>query len=344
MRRSSMTAVVVLTLCGASARAGQIRGVVLELDGQPVRQATVVLCDQKTGIPVSKETHKPFTEKGPGGLKDLATIVTDEQGAFSFDEVPDGLYRLVAQRWPAKPAVQNVFEVNGEEIVLCGTADKVAVPSDAAQQVRLMPLGEASLTLDEKFPNDGGLLLISMQPPAADPELAFLCWQGSFIQHLIGGNLMPKGVTTVHGLPPGRVYLSVFANDNNGGIGAAAVDVEAGQTVQAKYIPIVCSWSNGRHDPPKELEQTFAEVKEIAQQGQDQVPAFLERLLAEKGAALKPSENSRNALAPYAAHVNVVVTLPSGREVRFADVLASIGYLQLQRSVEMRKQRTEQVR
>jgi hypothetical protein len=333
-----MAAIVVLTLCGASVRAGQIRGVVLELDGRPVGQATVVLCDQKTGIPVSKDTHKPFTEKGLN-LQNLATVLTDEQGAFSFDEVPDGLYRLVAQRWPPKPAVQNVFEVNGEEIVLCGVADKITVPSEAAQQLRLMPLGEASLTLDEEFPNNGGLLLISTRPPAADPVLMFLCWQGPFLQHMIGGNLMPKGVTKVRGLPPGRVYLSVFANDNNGGIGTAAVDVKAGQTIRAEYIPIVCGWSNGRHDPPKELEQTFDEVKQIAQQGLDQVPAFLERLLAEKGAVLKPSEGSRNELAPYAAHLNVVVTLPSGREVRFADVLASIGYLQLQRNVEMRKKR-----
>lgn len=343
MKRTGVAAVISLSLSGALAHAGAIRGVVVGSDERPVGRATVVLCDQQTGIPVARDTHKPFTEKRPD-FQNLATTLTDAQGAFSFEDVPDGLYRLVAQRWPSKPSVQNVFEVNGEEIVLCGVADDIIVPSEAAQQVRLKPSGEASLTLDEEFPNNDSLLLISTQAPAADPVLAFYCWQGPFIQHLIGGNRMPKGVTTVRGLPPGRVYLSVFANDNNGGVGAAPVDVKAGQIVLAAYIPIVCGWSNGRHDPPKELEQTFAEVKQIAQQGQDEVPAFLERLLAEKGAVLKPSEGSRNPWSPYTQHLNVVVTLPSGRQVRFADVLASVGYLQLQRSVEMRKQRAEQAR
>ena len=44
-------------------KAGAIAGVLLGHDGKPVAQATVVLCDAETGIPVSKDTSNRSTRE-----------------------------------------------------------------------------------------------------------------------------------------------------------------------------------------------------------------------------------------------------------------------------------------
>ncbi len=338
MRRIGKILVILTWVCGSAAQAGTISGVVVDSTGGPVGQVSVVLCDQKTGIPVSRQTYRPFTEQGPNGAA-VTTTLTDIGGAFAFVDVPEGTYRLIAQRWGEKEAVGQVFEVNGQEVFLHGVADNLVVPSEAAKTVLLKPLGTAAVHLDEEFPNDEGLLLISTKPLAADPVLGFVSWQGAFLQHLIGGNRMPKGVTTIHGLPAGRVTLSIFAADNNGGIGVAQVDLKAGQTIKADYIPIVCGWSNGRHDPPPELAETFAQVRAIAARGQQAIRALLDGLMAELDVVVEPAENAKNPMATYAPYLQDTVTLPSGRGVPFKDVLASLAYLQLQKNVERRRQR-----
>ena len=337
MRRLLHILAVLACAWGARTQAGTVSGVVVDSTGEPVGQVSVVLCDQETGIPVSSETFWPFIPQGPNVT--LATTVTDAQGAFAFVDVPEGIYRVIAQRWVGKEAVEQIFEVNGEEIVLHGVADNLVVPSEEAKTVLLKPLGTAVVSLDEEFPNNAGLLVISTKPLTTDPVLAFASWKGPFLQNLIGGNRMPKGVTRIHGLPAGRVYLSIFAMDNNGGIGAAHVDLEPGQTVRADYIPIVCGWSNGRHDPPEELAETFTEIKAIAAEGQEAVLALLDDLHAQLGITAEQREGARDPTMLYGPYFQQEVTLPSARVVPFKDVLASLAYLQLQKNVERRRQR-----
>ena len=310
---------------------GTIGGHLLDRNGRPVAWATVMLCDGETGVPLHRETFKPFTQGEPD-LKRVAVTVTDDAGRFQIGGVPHGTYRLLAQSWPAKNGVTKVFEENGSEIVLRGVADDIQVPSEEAEKIVIKPLGDCRVTLDEDFPNSDALLVVSTQPLAYDPILGFASWRGSFLQGIIGANRMPKGFTRISGLPDGEVYLSVFANDNNGGIGAGSVVARAGAMVQAEFIPIVCGWSDGRHDPPANLMPTFQELKKIATEREEPIEGFLGELLRNEGVAIAPTEEERKAA--YFIHLDRQVVLPSGRRVRFADVLASALYLDLQRRVE----------
>jgi len=329
----------ILLLCitlPSLASAGEIGGWVLDSQQKPVVGASIMLCDQATGIPIDSETFKPF-QKGTNASPHLATAITDEEGRFRFHQVTNGIYRLIAQSWRKAPSIQDLFAVNGKEIHLRGAAESIRVPSPQALSVLIKPLGTASVTLKENFPNNGGFLVISTKPLSADPILGFASWQGPFLQHAIGANRMPGGLTYIHGLPQDRIHLSVFSNDNNGGIGAGAVEAKAGETVVAEYIPIVCGWSNGRHNPPFELLGTFEEMKGIVEKlkKKQTILPFLKRLLAKEG--IKVRRNRKKPLAPYLDHLQVAVTLPSGARVPFGDVLAAAQYIGLQKSLEPRK-------
>jgi len=327
-----------LLMIQAWAGAGEIGGRILNMDQQPVASATVFLCDQATGIPVDTHTFIPFPD-AKLFPPDLATALTDEQGQFKFHGISNGLYRLVSQSWKDTPKARDLFAVNGRNLVLHGVANSVQVPSPQALDVTLRPLGTASVILDEHFPNDGSLLVISPMPLTADPVLGFASWQGPFLQQAIGANQMPSGYTRVDGLPEGRIHLSVFANDNNGGIGEGWVEANAGRIMIAKSFPIVCRWSNGRHDPPLYLMGTTDEMKVILSnlKKKPTLLPFLKQLLAREGVKVRRAQKKESPLTPYLEHLQVPVTLPSGAHVPFKDVLAAVQYLGLQKSMEPRK-------
>jgi hypothetical protein len=333
-----LLATLLTSLVTSIVHAGEINGTVLDHDKRPVSGATVVLCDQSTGAPISSQTLEPCAGfrmyMTPNGF---ALAITDEDGSFTFEGIPQGQYRLIAQSWQDKPSVQNIFDTNGKEITLHGIATEISVPSKDAKGVEITPMGTATVTIDEKFPNDGGLLVISTQLSSIDPVLGLVSWQGSFLQNMIGANRMLSGFTKINGLPEGMIHLSVFSIDNTGGCGAGYVEAKSDETVDAEYIPIVCSWSNGRHTPPKELEETFAEIKTIAAKEKNYIIPFLDQLLDQKGIPVEKDEKVRNPMSTYYPHLNQIVSLPSGRDVRFADVLASMQYIQLQTIVERRK-------
>jgi hypothetical protein len=327
-----------LHLIPALVLAGEISGHILDLNQQPVSGATVVLCDQVTGIPVSTNTCTPFTV-AKSFPPVLATALTDEQGRFKFHGISNGTYRLVSQSWKDTPKALDLFAVNGRGLTLHGVAGPILVPSPQALSVSIRPLGTASIILDEHFGNDGSLLVISPMPLTADPVLGFASWQGPFLQQAIGLNRMPGGYTRVDGLPEDRIHLSVFANDNNGGIGEGVVEAKAGRIMIAKSFPIVCRWSNGRHTPPAYLEGTFEEMKDIIEKLKKKrtlVP-FLKRLLAKEGVKVRRTKKKESLLAPYYEHLQIPVTLPSGARAPFRDVLAAVQYLGLQKSLEPRK-------
>ncbi|MHC4402993.1 MAG: hypothetical protein ACYTG0_25305, partial [Planctomycetota bacterium] len=196
---------------GESEPPGRIAGRVVGADGAAVAGACVVVCDRHSGVPLGRETLRPFTEGFPKGAEttDLAFAVTDDEGRFSLEGLAAGRYRLVGQSWREVAAVEGLLEVNGKVIDLHGVADDVQVPSKAAESVVLRPLGTGVLRIDEDSGNNETLLLVSTAPPRADPILGFAGWGGPFVQNMIGGNRMPYGETTLHGLPEGKVYLAV---------------------------------------------------------------------------------------------------------------------------------------
>ena len=319
---------------------GRISGVVSgSATGEPVAGACVVLCEQSSGIPLSEKTLRSLVEEFLQGREamDPAYTVTDENGRFSFDGVPAGRYRLVSQSWRDAQQVKGILEVNGKEIELHGVAENVEVPSDSATQLVLRPLGTGALRIDEEAPNDDALMVVSTAPPRADPILRFVAWGGAFMGNMIGGNRMPSGETTIYGLPEGKVYLVVFANDSSPGWGGAEVTIRSGAT-SVVYVPIVAGWSDGHHDPPKQLLPLFEEVKSLLSEDTFSMPRFLEA----NGIRIEAGNDRWQRELEISRHLDRQLELPTGTKTTAADFMAAVGYVELQRMVQRREEQRKQ--
>lgn len=319
--------------------AGTITGKVVDGRGQPVAGAVVILCDQKSGVPVHKETFRPFTEAVLAGkgdlLKDVVYAVTDSQGCFSFEKVPAGQYRLVAQSWRNAEPFKGVFEVNGMVIELCGTAEHIQVSTDSSLNVVITPLGTGVLQIDEKMPNDETLLVISTQPTRADPILGFAGWSGAFIQNMIGGNRMPDGKTTVYGLPEGEIYLAMFAADSVPGWTESQAQIKPDAVTILDYIQFVNSWSDSRHHPPEKLKPLVEELKSTELPQEHPLTDFYRKLQWEIGRGTGPWYYTQVVIK----YLDEEFELPSGCKATFGDISAALGYIQLQQYVEKREEK-----
>ncbi|MBN2474932.1 MAG: hypothetical protein JXB62_10020 [Pirellulales bacterium] len=313
--------------------AGSITGKVLDADGKPVADVMVMLCQQSTGVPfVQGAQHtlvEAFLDRSP--QRELAFSLSDDRGRFAFDKLPLGRYRLVAQSWrDAKPA-KGLMEVHGELLELRGIAENVEVAAGASPEVAIRPLGTGILRLDEDMPNDWTVLVLSTSPPRADPILGWVGWGGPLVANLLGAHRMPKGKTTVYGLPEGKVHFVLFANDDSPGFGAGEANVKSGKITDA-YAPIVAGWSDGRHDPPPRLVPLFNQVKSLAQEKDFSLP----ELLRKHGIELN-WKGIMNSQAEISRHLSTQIELPDGTKTTFGDLMAIVGYLELQRAVERRQ-------
>ena len=50
----------------------------------------------------------------------IVTVVTDDNGAFSFENIPVGQYRLVSQSWKDAEEFRGMLEKTGKEIHCIG--------------------------------------------------------------------------------------------------------------------------------------------------------------------------------------------------------------------------------
>lgn len=328
-------AILTLILCahliGAS-EAATVSGMVIGADEAPIIDVSVFLCEQDSGIPLSPTTMRPFTETEQFPQSGLVVSITDERGAFTFPDVPEGAYRLIAQSWLEKSEVVDPFDKNGEEVLLHGILNSIEVDSNDIEQLEVRPLGTGILVLDEDL--SGILMVISTEPVRADPILWFAGWTGPFLQNVIGASRMSSGKTTFYGLPEGTIHIALFAYDNNGGCGAGEAIVSKGQETEADYIPIVCGWSNGQHDPPEELLPVFEEFKVLLADGSFSYASFL----TDHGIPLEAAAGRGvSGLGDLIQHLDTEVRVPSGTVVRFADVQAAVNYVELQRYVARRK-------
>lgn len=304
-----------------------LTGRVVDAAGAPVSAACVVLCDGVTGIPIHAPTKQRFTvwseDEHDDAHSQLMTAMTDAAGGFSFQGVPEGRYRLVAQSWPGRAMIEDVFEKNGVEVWLRGVAAGVVVPSGAGE-LTIRPLGDATLVVAQEQEKDSHtLILVSSAPLAADPVLMFAAWSGPFAANLLGANRTADGRVVFRGLPAGEVHLGLFTNDDNPGFGGRTVTLEPGgeETVS---IPVIANWSSGVKTPPKRLEPLVAKVAGL---DTEQVKGVVDQL--------GPGVLSGTSLGPerFARIVSVLdreIVLPDGERARAADVLAALGYARLQ--------------
>jgi hypothetical protein len=79
-----------------------VRGV-LVLERQPVEGVAITLCAAETGVPLVKQLRRvPTWQEHRLLSEDIWFSRSDAAGAFQFDNVPPGRYRLIAQVWTLK--------------------------------------------------------------------------------------------------------------------------------------------------------------------------------------------------------------------------------------------------
>jgi C-terminal processing protease CtpA/Prc len=342
--RVVLCGVVLLASLAARGQAAIVAGHVLNAEGRPVAGVTVLVCDQQSGVPVLRESWKPFTAGTPNSTDGLLWTTTDEGGAFAFDDAKPGAYRMLAQSWEdaAGPIRGPLEEENGRVVRVCGVAERIDVPSAAAGEIELKPIGSATLELvtDPKCGNNSTLMVVSRSPMPADPVLAFSAWTGDFMPAVLAGNRMPLGQTTVHGLPAGKVHIGAFAPDNNPGFGGVTVELETGKTTAAS-VPMLATWSDGHYAPPDRLLPLVKRVRQLG--GQQAVMALIGQQhpdFAEAFAGVKKAGLAGWAfLGPF---LDRTVKLGDDESVLVKDLTAAGAYSSLMSHFEYRAERRKQ--
>ena len=322
-----------VALCGLacaaqSASVGSITGQV----GEPgIQGATIFLCDAKSGLPLDQKTHQQFTKTNFG---ECLCTRSDAAGRFCFTNIPPGSYRLLAQSFrDLEPAPQRQRYVSTipptDGVELHGTAENVQVPSPSATNALILPLGKGVITFDQRFPNDGGYLLLSTRPVTGDAILGFLGWNEDFLSHLIGVGCNPNGRTLrVSGLPERNIQAVIFANDNSPGFGATFY---ATLPETPQRMPIVAGWSDGQHEPPPRIRH----IMDVLETYNTTAGEFLKIRKPRAANFAESLPELARALGP----LDRVVVLPSGDPATVADVYACIGYKHLLDADRARRQK-----
>ena len=301
-----------------------IFGIVMELRSGTAN-VPVCLCDAATGLPLAKRTYKPIEwgkEQVENVANEMAIVVTDDKGQFRFEDVPDGKYRLVAQKWIGP--YKGIFEEHGTVIQLMGTADEVVVPRPADHYqalVALTPPGRGIVQFDQDVGYSDTFMFLSTSAPEFDPILGLNSMGTSFLQHLIGVNRMPLGKTTVIGVPDKPLYAFFFAPDNSPGYATVDVPVSEAGLVRVPPEPFVAGWSDGRKTPPEKL----AKLMEFM----DAHSLTSDQLLNIPKLSFATSADYKARMQELYKDLSRKIELAEGTSARVGDILAVKYYQQL---------------
>jgi hypothetical protein len=300
----------------------QIEGTITRPD-DGCNQAIVVLCDLQSGEPLCQHNAQPFVslmgKTNEHFAMDWLQAIPDSSGHFQFTNIPAGNYIVVAQAWQGQSQPTNILKFRGETIHLLGR-EEVTMPSDSARKLNLTTPGTNTIQFDQQFPNDDGYLMLGTRPQRGDPVLAWLGWGTNFISHLIGFNAMPRGRTTVHGLPD-EAYASIFMNDNSPGFGSARL--RFGETNPVK-MPIVAGWSDGYKIPPTNL-VWLVKLLETNRFKIDELLGITSKPETSQSFIEKERDKARLLLPIWEKEI----VLPTGQKTRVVDLLTALGYARL---------------
>ncbi|MEM6674618.1 MAG: carboxypeptidase-like regulatory domain-containing protein [Planctomycetota bacterium] len=326
---------------------GALAGRVLDASNAPVAGAEVVLLDGATGYPMSRGTDRSvfaLTAAGEGDpLDDWWAAVTDNDGAFVFDGVPAGSYRLVAHSWGGADRPAD-FDPKKDDAGVLGPALAVDLRGVAMADVRagestaveIKPMGDRVFVYHRGAGNDDWYLVVSTAPPAADPVVGFLGWRGAFCANAIGAIRMDDGQAIVRGLPATHVHWAIFANGSSPCFGAGSFRGNL-RRVHATDEMLVGGWSDARKEPPERLRPLVDEVRALMEShGRDHVQkrvitgreeAF-GRTRTAKGGMFAQMFSAVDVLGPLDRRVSLV---DGGTEHTVADLFAAQAYAMLAR-------------
>ncbi|MGD2174932.1 MAG: ankyrin repeat domain-containing protein, partial [Candidatus Brocadiaceae bacterium] len=227
---------------------GKISGIVRDAAGNPARGALVIACDESTGMPVDRHTGRPLLipdtmqQMKNSTFMRLAHGATDEAGRFEIDALPDGRYRLIAQRWPGQPWPRMVGMGRAPkqpvDLELLGTKEGVVVEGGQADEVALSPLGRGTLVFDPP-PAPSGIVFVSTEPPVADAALGLWSFGWDFRAGVMAWTpWFSRRKFSILNVPEGELHVRAEAGDGAPSFGGTAVELEEGGRAQVRF-PLV---------------------------------------------------------------------------------------------------------
>ncbi|MEO1130274.1 MAG: carboxypeptidase-like regulatory domain-containing protein [Planctomycetota bacterium] len=234
---------------------GAIVGLVVDQHAQATNpgNAVVFLCDVETGMPIVSSTGAPMNAsvRDLTGFDGLRHEVTSDTGAFRFENVPVGTYRLVAQSWSGMHGVPDADEAPSAFIVLHGVAEDVAVTEGADTRVFVRGLGDGVLKIVNDPPEEHAYLLVSTGRKLGDGVIGPAAWGHEFVSGIIGATRMEVAHVTLVGLPESaEIHVGLLNYDNNPGVGGDSYVVGQEPVVT---LEVYATWSNGKFEPPARL-------------------------------------------------------------------------------------------
>lgn len=312
---------------------GTIEGQIVDFADQPlgVRNSFAFLCDAGTGYPLRADTKQVITRKsGFGPMDQWWSARTDIDGRFTFDDVPPGKYRIVAQSWMGRDAIPSM-KAEDVALTLHGYADNISVATMVTTKCTLKGLGSSVLQIQNQ-PNEGNaFLFVSLKPTLGDPILGPMMWGDDFTRNVVAAVHIKGGSQTFFGLPDNaQIHVMLLNYDNNAGLGG--ITVRTNRLTKAT-LPIYATWSNGYHEPPNRLKPLVEWMRNHSQQGDDLIRANLK-------SELKPKPGQPNNFAlleQIQKSPDVVVNVPRLGEFSKLDLLAAQYYLRILKFHEARK-------
>lgn len=323
------------TFAVESGRAGSILGQLSDSDGQAYRvgNAVVFLCDAATGMPLAQHDSKPI-ELGGEPMFDFSKFrhaITEDSGAFEFEHVPVGTYRLVAQAWSGISGMPRGLPGSrrdpGQEpssiIILHGVAESVRV--EEGEKTRAFPRqqGRAVARIGTDPAASHNFLLLSRNPRLGEGSLGPFGWGTEFITGVFALTRMEDHHVTFIGLAEGaEVHTGLWNYDNLAGTGGNTFVV--GQDQPAR-IPIYAGWSDGKYEPTPRLAKL---TEHIERKGLDIVELT----------GLGEGSLTREYFELVGTRAKEQVDVPGYGQASVIDLLAADGYRQ---GREYRRKREE---
>jgi hypothetical protein len=150
------------------------------------------------------------------------------------------------------------------------------------------------------------------------------------MEHAIGWNRMPNGITTFVGLPAGTYTTAIFSADNNPGFGDGTVEIKPAThtTIELNWV---AAWSNGMHLPPPDLEP----IVDAVEASDIRTPAQLVALFESQGVPFPKPETMLEYLSMASKLIGQPITLTPDSEPISADrLLAAFGYISMKGSLD----------